>query len=290
MLVVLGDRYELLAACECAMIYRIPIAHIHGGELTHGAIDDMVRHSITKMSSLHFTSTEKYRQRVIQMGEHPDTVFNTGAPGLENARHLTILSKSTLTERFGIKWKKPVVLVTFHPVTLENSTSADQFGSLLYVIDHHKEFEYIFTYANADTDGHVINQMIDQYCSNHDNCIQVKSMGQQGYLSTLSYAFFVIGNSSSGLIEVPSFHIPTINIGDRQGGRIRADSVIDCSNDEAAIEKAVQKASSEEFRNKCQKTINPYEGADTSHRIVEEIKKYLETHHSTSKDFYDLIS
>ena len=227
--VILGDRYEMLAAASAAMIARIPIAHIHGGELTEGAIDEAIRHSITKMSHIHFTAVEEYRKRVIQLGEAPSTVYNLGALGVENAKKVNLLSKEELENMIGFQFYFPTIMVTYHPVTLESASAQKQFEEILDVIDRHKEISVIFTKANADTDGRIINEMIDEYVNlNKDRCRGYTSLGQKKYLSVLQFCDAVVGNSSSGIIEVPSFKIPTVNIGDRQRGRVRAESVIDC--------------------------------------------------------------
>lgn len=288
LLVLLGDRYEILMAATCALINRIPIAHIHGGELTQGLIDEGIRHAVTKMSAIHFTSTEEYRRRVIQMGENPKWVFNVGALGVENIANVSFLSKEELTRKFDIKWNKPIMMVTYHPVTLENNTAKEQFGNLLCVLEKHDEYNYVFTYANADTDGQVINQMIENFVSRRENCKAFASMGQIGYLSMLRYVSGVIGNSSSGIIEVPSFHIPTINIGDRQKGRVRAKTVVDCGTSEREVEKALKYAMSEEFTKLCRKESNPYKGEKTADSIIENIKKYLAVFKNTEKEFYDI--
>lgn len=288
LLVLLGDRYEILMAATCALINRIPIAHIHGGELTQGLIDEGIRHAVTKMSAIHFTSTEEYRRRVIQMGENPKWVFNVGALGVENIANVSFLSKEELTRKFDIKWNKPIMMVTYHPVTLENNTAKEQFGNLLCVLEKHDEYNYVFTYANADTDGQVINQMIENFVSRRENCKAFASMGQIGYLSMLRYVSGVIGNSSSGIIEVPSFHIPTINIGDRQKGRVRAKTVVDCGTSEREVEKALKYAMSEEFTKLCRKESNPYKGEKTADSMIENIKKYLAVFKNTEKEFYDI--
>jgi GDP/UDP-N,N'-diacetylbacillosamine 2-epimerase (hydrolysing) len=227
--IVLGDRYEIFSATSAAMIARIPIAHIHGGEKTEGAFDESISHSITKMSHLHFTATEEYKNRVIQLGEHPSRVFNVGGMGIENIKRLKLLSKDEFEKSIEFKLNIKNILVTFHPVTLENSTAKEQFQELLDAIDELEDTNIIFTKANSDTDGRVINQMIDEYVTkNSHKSIVFTSLGQLRYLSALQYVDAVVGNSSSGLAEAPSFKIGTINIGDRQKGRIKASSVIDC--------------------------------------------------------------
>ena len=209
--VVLGDRYEIFSAASAAMIGRIPIAHLHGGETTEGAFDESIRHAVTKMSHLHFTATEEYRKRVIQLGEHPDRVFNVGGLGIDNIKKLELLSKSEFEDSIGFKLDKKNILVTFHPVTLEDSTASEQFRNLLDAIDELKKTHIIFTKANSDTDGRVINSMIDEYAQSHnDKAIAFTSLGQLRYLSALRYVDAVVGNSSSGLAEAPSFKVGTI--------------------------------------------------------------------------------
>lgn len=287
--VILGDRYEMLAAASAAMIARIPIAHIHGGELTEGAIDEAIRHSITKMSHIHFTAVEEYRKRVIQLGEAPSTVYNLGALGVENAKKVNLLSKEELENMIGFQFYFPTIMVTYHPVTLESASAQKQFEEILDVIDRHKEISVIFTKANADTDGRIINEMIDEYVNlNKDRCRGYTSLGQKKYLSVLQFCDAVVGNSSSGIIEVPSFKIPTVNIGDRQRGRVRAESVIDCGNGRGQIEAALMKALSAEFRNKITSINNPYEGESTSEKIVEIISKRVYEGIDIRKNFYDI--
>lgn len=287
--VVLGDRYEMLVVAAAAMMARIPIAHLHGGEKTEGAVDEAIRHSITKMSHLHFTATEEYRRRVIQLGEQPDRVYNVGALGVENARKVNLLCKEELENQIGFHFSRPTIMVTYHPVTLEMLTAEEQFADILSVIDSHKEISVIFTKANADTDGRIINRMIDEYVGkNSDRCIAYASLGQKRYLSALQYVDAVLGNSSSGLVEVPSFHIPTINIGDRQRGRVCAKSVIHCGNGVQKIEAALQMALSENFRKSLTTMKNPYEKEGTSEKIVEIIGNVLDNGIEMKKAFYDL--
>lgn len=286
--VVLGDRYEIFSAVSAAMIARIPIAHLHGGEATEGLIDEPIRHSITKMSHLHFTAAEEYKNRVIQLGEEPSRVFNVGGLGIENIKKLNLLSKVEFEESIDFKLNKKNVLVTFHPVTLENSTAKEQFEELLSVLDTLNETSIIFTKANSDTDGRVINQMIDEYVSkNTHKSVCFTSLGQLRYLSALKYVDAAVGNSSSGLIEVPSFQKGTINIGDRQKGRIKAESVIDCNPDEASIKTAFEELYSEEFQNKLQNIENPYGSGNASVKIIEELKK-VKLDNILKKSFYDI--
>jgi len=286
----LGDRFELLAAVSAAMVARIPVAHLYGGEATEGSIDEPIRHSITKMSHLHFTSTEKYRRRVIQLGENPKSVFNVGAIGIDNIKKMKLLNKRELEKQLNFKITKKTLLVTFHPVTLERSTSKEQFSNLLNAIDKFKDIRTIFTKPNADTDGRVIISMIDEYVSqNKDKSISFASMGQLQYLSTLKYVGGMIGNSSSGLIEAPSFKIGTINIGDRQKGRIKAKSVIDSTPNTKDIERAIEKLFSDKFQDSLKEVVNPYELKDdlTSKRIKDIILSYS-LKNIIKKEFYNL--
>ena len=286
--VVLGDRYEIFSATSAAMIARIPIAHIHGGEKTEGAFDESIRHSITKMSHLHFTATEEYKNRVIQLGEHPSRVFNVGGMGIENIKRLKLLSKDEFEKSIEFKLNIKNILVTFHPVTLENSTAKEQFQQLLDAIDELEDTNIIFTKANSDTDGRVINQMIDEYVTkNFQKSVQFTSLGQLRYLSALQYVDAVVGNSSSGLAEAPSFKIGTINIGDRQKGRIKASSVIDCEPNKDSILKSFEKLYSKEFQETLKTTINPYGNGCASKKIVE-ILKNVDLKNILKKSFYDL--
>lgn len=289
MVVILGDRYEMLMVATAAMIARIPIAHIHGGELTEGLIDEAIRHSITKMSFLHFTATEEYRNRVIQLGEQPERVFNTGALGVENIKTLSLLKRDELENAVGFQLKSNMVLVTYHPVTLDNLSAKQQFNNILVVLDEYKDYFIVFTKANADTDGRIINQMIDEYVSkNGERSVAFTSLGQLRYLSILPFCSFVLGNSSSGLIEVPSFKIPTINIGDRQRGRVCADTVFNCGNSLEDIKHAVDVVISEKWRERVARSNNPYEGENTSKQIVEIIEETLKNDIDLKKIFYDM--
>lgn len=286
---LLGDRYETLAVACAAMNEQIPIIHLHGGETTEGLIDEAVRHSITKMSYLHFTSTESYRRRVIQMGEEPDRVFNVGAAGVENVHNAEFLSLSDLEKSIGCRLGSRYAVGTFHPVTLENATAESQMMELLKALDRNSDITYLFTKANADADGRVINELLEDYAKKHDNFVLVDSLGMRRYLTALKYALFVIGNSSSGLIEAPSFHIPTINIGDRQKGRIAGDTVIQCAPETDAVDKAVKKALSEEFRKKTADAANPYGDGNTSDKIIEIVRSFiLNNKVNIKKKFYDI--
>lgn len=288
-LLVLGDRYEVLAVCCAAMNARIPIIHLYGGETTEGAIDEAIRHSITKMSYLHLTSTEAYRKRVIQLGEAPERVVTVGAIGIENIFGKKLMEKSELEASLGIQLDCPYSVVTFHPVTLEDRSAEQQCAELLAAVEAHSEMKYIFTKANADSDGRIINRMISDYAAGHRNVFLFESLGMVRYLSSLKYAYMVIGNSSSGLVEVPSFGIPTINIGMRQKGRIRADSVIDCEPLRENICKAIEKAGSESFRNICKQTKNPYGDGNTSKKVIAAINEMMKPDTvNLKKVFYDL--
>lgn len=288
-LIVLGDRYETISVCLAAMNEKIPIVHIHGGEKTEGVIDEAIRHSITKMSVLHFTSTEEYRKRVIQLGEQPNSVFNVGALGVENIKNLPLLSKEALEKEINFKFNKNVIMVTYHPVTLEDETASQQFEEILSAIDEVDDIKIIFTKANSDAGGREINQMIDEYVEQHlEDSIAFTSMGQIKYFSALKYSCLVLGNSSSGIIEAPSFGISTINVGNRQLGRIQAASVINCGVNKVQIKQAIIKALSKKTQEEVKKVFNPYEGKNTSQIIVEHIKNYLKTEKNIQKIFYDI--
>ncbi|MDA8687051.1 UDP-N-acetylglucosamine 2-epimerase [Schleiferiaceae bacterium] len=285
--ITLGDRFENMAVSTTCWTMRIPVAHIQGGEKTKGAIDDQFRHCITKLSFLHFTATEEYRNRVIQLGEHPDRVFNVGALNVEAMKRVPIISKDDLQKALNIDLSKKIVVITYHPVTLEKSESSRYFGDLLRALDRLKNCSLIFTKTLADTDGRAINQMIDDYASvNRETCIASTSLGQLKYVNLLRYADLVIGNSSSGIIETPTFKVPTVNIGKREEGRIMALNVICCDNDENQIYQAATRALSTKFVQSLVNMKNPYEKPNTSALISEIIRKTeIE---NTMKDFYDL--
>lgn len=284
MVVLLGDRYETFVAATAASVARIPIAHLHGGETTEGAFDEAFRHAITKMSWLHFTSAEEYRNRVIQLGETPDRVFNVGAIGIENIRKMPLMNKSELEASLDTEFKERLLLVTFHPVTLEDATSEVQFKNLLNALETIENATIIFTKANSDTDGRIINEMIDDYTNKHlDNTLSFVSMGQLRYLSAMKLASAVIGNSSSGIIEAPSFKIPTVNIGDRQKGRMQAQSVINCEPQEESIKEAISLALSDSFKSSIQLMSNPYGDGRVTDKIMEVIQKSLSKEISLKK-------
>jgi len=286
--VVLGDRYEIFSATSATMIARIPIAHLHGGETTEGAFDESIRHSITKMSHLHFVATQEYKNRVIQLGECPSRVFNVGGMGIENIKRLKLLTKEGFENSIEFKLNKKNLLVTFHPVTLENSTAKEQFKELLDAIDELEDTNIIFTKANSDTDGRIINQMIDEYVSkNSYKSICFTSLGQLRYLSALQFVDAVVGNSSSGLIEAPSFKIGTVNIGDRQKGRIKAKNVIDSLPKKDNISVSFNKLYSSEFQALLKGIVNPYGDGCASKKIIEQLKK-VDLQNILKKSFYDL--
>lgn len=287
MIIVLGDRYELLPICGAAVVMGIPIAHISGGEITEGAIDDVIRHCVTKMSQLHFPGCEEYRRRIIQMGEDPERVFNYGDVGVENIKKLQYLSKENLERNLNISLDRPYACVTFHPVTMEKGAAKIQIRELLLAINDITNMLFIITKANADAEGQVVNEEIDKFVENSKNCIVFYSLGIRRYLSLLRYCDMVIGNSSSGIVEAPCFGIPTVNIGNRQKGRLKADSVIDCDPEQASITAAIEKARTDEFKRRSKKAINPYGDGNTSTLIVKEIKKYLNEGHAAPKKFYD---
>lgn len=273
-LVVLGDRYEILAACAAAMPARIPIAHLHGGEATEGLIDEAIRHAITKMAHIHFVATEPYRKRVIQMGEQPERVFCYGAPGLDNIRRLKLLERKEFERAIGFKLGDKNILITFHPITLDKDSARLQFEELLAALEKFKNTKFIFTKPNADTGGRIIIKMINDFVEgNSDKATAFDSMGQRKYLSALNHVDMVVGNSSSGLIEVPSFKIPTINIGDRQKGRIQAQTVISCDPRRGSIQDAIKKGFSKEFRDSLKDTANPHGDGRTSSRIKNKLKQ-----------------
>ena len=288
LVVVLGDRYEILAAAEAAMIERIPIAHIHGGEVTEGAFDDAIRHSITKMSHLHFTSTEEYRKRVIQLGEQPDRVFYVGAPGVENIKMFPLMTKEEAEESVNFKLDENTILVTYHPVTLGNHTAEKDIKEFIGALEERKDLRVIFTMPNSDTGSQAIVDAINEFVANNpDRAIAYKSLGIMRYLSVMKYAGAVVGNSSSGLLEVPSFGISTLNIGDRQKGRMAADSVYNCETDKESILKGLDVIMSPAFKKKAAETHNPYDKENTSEEIFKVISTYpLEE--LKQKHFYDL--
>ncbi len=288
-IVVLGDRFEILAVCCAAMNARIPIFHIHGGEATEGLIDEAIRHSITKMSYLHFTSTDAYRKRVIQLGENPERVFCVGALGVENAINAGMMTLDELEKSIGAKLREKYAVGTFHPVTLEDNSAEWQARQLLSAIEDNNDFQFLFTKANADTNGRIINELLCEYEKTHSNMVLVDSLGMKRYLCAIKYSRFVIGNSSSGLIEAPSFGVPTIDIGDRQKGRIAGDTVVHCEPEKESINEAIKKVDDPSYREKISTSVNPYGDGNTSDRIIEVmIDFYKNNKIDIKKKFYDI--
>lgn len=287
LVVVLGDRTEILGAVIATAMANIPIAHLYGGETTEGAYDEAIRHSITKFSHLHFTSTEAYRKRVIQLGEYPDTVFNVGAIGIDAIKKLPLLDRAAFEQAIGFKLKKRNVLITYHPVTLEKEAPIETFENVLTALDELTDTALIFTHANSDKNGRIINKMITEYVSSHkDKAVEFKSLGQLRYLSALQFVDFVIGNSSSGMTEVPAFYIPTINIGDRQKGRINCESVINSNNSLEDIKKSITFALDKTFREKIQQQELLYGNGTAAEKILQIIKEH--NHISIKKSFYNI--
>lgn len=288
MIVVLGDRYEILAAATAALIERIPIAHIHGGEITEGAYDDAIRHSITKMSHLHFTSTEEYRNRVIQLGEQPDRVFYVGALGVENIKKLPLLSKEAIERDIQFKLDENTILVTYHPVTLGNHTAEQDIKEFISALEERKDLRVFFTMPNSDTGSQAIVDAINGFVSsNKDRAVAYKSLGIKRYLSVMNNVGAVVGNSSSGILETPSFGIPTLNIGERQKGRMAADSVLNCDTDKNSIIKGLDGIMSKAFKQKASMALNPYDKEGTAQAIFDVISSYPFSKLG-QKQFYDL--
>lgn len=288
LMVVLGDRFEILAAVQAALIHRIPVAHLHGGELTEGAIDESIRHAITKMSHLHFVAAEPYRQRVIQMGEQPERVHLVGAPGLDFVSRLPLLAKAELEQNLGLRFGELNFLVTYHPATLGDSSPASAFAELLQALDGFPRAHVIMTRPNADTDGRRLIDMIEDFVARRPGrAWEFTSLGQQRYLSVMQQVDVVIGNSSSGLTEAPLMKVSTVNIGTRQGGRLRAPSVIDCAEDAASICLAIEKACSPESRKIAREGVSVYGHGDASRRILD-ILRTTPLDGIEIKRFYDL--
>ncbi|MDF1522507.1 MAG: UDP-N-acetylglucosamine 2-epimerase [Trueperaceae bacterium] len=258
LVVVLGDRFETFCAATSAFMARIPIAHLHGGETTEGALDEGLRHAITKMAQYHFVAAEPYRRRVIQLGEHPDRVFVVGGFGVDAMRHIALLDRDELERSLEFTFGETNLLATFHPATLEPDAAKEQMAALLSALGKVSEAHVLFTMPNADPEGRALIPMVDDFVRAHPNTKAFASLGQRRYLSCLRFVDAVVGNSSSGLAEAPSFGIPTVNIGDRQRGRLRATSVIDCEPDAASIGTALQQALSPVFRDIARHTTNPY--------------------------------
>lgn len=287
LILVLGDRYEIFAAAASAMIARVPIAHLSGGEATEGVIDESIRHSITKMSHLHFVGAEEYKRRVIQLGEQPEHVFLVGGLGIDNILRLKLLDRKELENTLDFKFQARNLLVTFHPVTLENNTSAVQMEELLAALSELPDTGLIFTMPNADTDGRALFQLIEDFCAHHPHSKAYTSLGQLRYLSCIKHVDGVVGNSSSGLAEVPSFKKCTINIGDRQRGRLCASSVIDCVPERSSIRTALARLYSEDFQRQLPSVVNPYGEGGASEAVVKILEQYP-LDGLLKKRFYDL--
>ncbi len=288
LIVILGDRFEILGAAQTAMIMKIPVAHIHGGELTQGAIDDSIRHAITKMSHLHFTAAESYKNRVIQMGEQPGVVFNTGAPGIERIKKMRFLAQNELEKRLDFYFTYPTFLITYHPATLQLSKIKEELNHLFSALDFFPSAKVIFTKSNADEAGRLVNQQIDLYVEKKPERMKAfTTMGDLNYLSTMYYCDAVIGNSSSGVIEAPVLHKPSVNIGNRQMGRLLADSVIHCGVSASEIKIAIKKALSVKFKAIVKKTISPYDAGNTA-QTIKNVIKTINLKKIIQKEFYDL--
>jgi GDP/UDP-N,N'-diacetylbacillosamine 2-epimerase (hydrolysing) len=271
LVVVLGDRFEIFAAVAAALVARIPIAHIHGGELTEGSFDDALRHSITKMSHLHFVSAEEYRNRVLQLGESPDRVLNVGGLGVENIRKSNLLSKRALEESMEFRFRGLNLLVSFHPVTLESDSGLNQAYELLDALEHYPKTGLLFTLSNADTGGEKINELIKNFVETHENAIAFASLGSTRFLSCMKYVDGIVGNSSSGILEAPTFQIGTIDIGNRQLGRIKAKSVISCEPKSTEIQAAIKKMYSTNFIRMLKSAESPFGNGGASRKIVDAI-------------------
>ena len=287
--VILGDRYEMLGVATAAHLVGVPIAHMCGGDVTEGAVDDAIRHCITKLSYLHFPGCEESARRIIQMGENPDRVFNVGEPGIENCLNMNLIKRDELAKQLNFdRINGDFCVVTFHPVTMEDNTAEEQVYELIKAMDHFSQMSYIITKANADAGGRIINEIWDREALKREQWLVVSSLGMLRYLSAVKNSKLVIGNSSSGLVEVPAFEIPTVNIGDRQKGRTSADSVIDCKPNESAIIEAIERGLSERFRNSIKGIKLPFGDGSTSEKIVNVLMDYLKNGKiKVEKKFYD---
>lgn len=287
LLVVLGDRFEMYAAAAAALPFRIPVAHIHGGEVTEAAFDDALRHSMTKLSHLHFVSTEDYARRIVQLGEEPWRVTVCGAPSLDNLRTMKLLGPGELEARFGILLDRPILLATFHPVTLEYQHTEWQVNELLSALEA-SGMPTVFTMPNADTSSRTILGMIREFAETHDSCVLVENLGAQGYFSMMATAAAMVGNSSSGIIEAASFELPVVNIGDRQKGRVRGRNVIDVEYSRASILEGIRRAIDPAFRVGLRGLCNPYDHGGAAERIVEVLKRVALDEKLLTKRFHDV--
>jgi len=286
-IILLGDRFEIFTAATAALIAGIPIAHLHGGETTEAAFDEALRHSITKMSHLHFVAAEEYQERVIQLGEHPERVFLVGGLGIDVIKQMPLLGREAIEASLDFKLGRRNLLVTFHPVTLEAKSSSQQMSELLAALDLVDDAHIVFTLPNADTGGRQLIEQVQQFVSTHPNSRAYSSLGHLRYLSYMQFVDAVVGNSSSGLAEAPSLGVPTVNIGDRQKGRLRATSVVDCAPDRNAIAAAVAKTGDPIFRNQLSNVINPYGNGGASERIVDIVRTY-QLDGILKKSFYNI--
>jgi len=288
LLLVLGDRFETLAIVQSALIMSIPVAHLHGGEITEGAYDDAIRHAITKMSNLHFVAAESYRRRVIQMGEAPATVFNVGAIGLDRIERNSMMGMKELSASLGFDLRHPYLLVTYHPVTAIEEDPRRSFAAILQALDVFAECQIVLTYPNADNGGRALIAQLEDYAKRQtERVLAIVSLGASRYLSAMRHAAAVVGNSSSGIIEAPALGVPSVNVGSRQLGRLAAKSVLHCAPDQVAIEQAISTARSPDFVAQCRNVVNPYGHGNAA----VEVMKILATHTGPfHKHFYDLGS
>jgi GDP/UDP-N,N'-diacetylbacillosamine 2-epimerase (hydrolysing) len=287
LVLILGDRFEILAAATAAVLARIPIAHIHGGEVTVGAYDEAFRHSITKMANIHFVATEEYRRRVIQLGENPSSVHFVGGLGVDAIRHLNFLSKDEIEQTLGIKFSSKSLLVTFHPSTLEELTPIEQVNELLAALIERPEIMLIFTMPNADTGGLEIMEQINKFVKERSNAYSFKSLGQQQYLSCMAQVDGILGNSSSGILEAPSLKVGSINIGTRQLGRVQSESVINCVINKEHITSSIDKLYSRGFQLVLDNCTSPYGEGGASNKIIKMLREY-KLDGISRKVFYDL--
>ena len=287
LVVVLGDRFEIFAATTAALVAKIPVAHLHGGETTVGAFDEAFRHSITKMSHLHFVATDEYKSRVIQLGENPENVYLVGGVGIDSIKNLLLLSRDELEAQLGVEFGTKSLLITFHPVTLDAESPKHQMKELLAALSHLHDTTLIFTMPNTDTGGHDLIKMIEEFVEQNKNAKAFTSLGQLKYLSCISQVDGVVGNSSSGLTEVPTFKKGTINVGDRQLGRLQASSVINCEPTEKDIKRAIEMLYSLDFKSNLTATKNPYGEGGASARVVRALKE-APLEGIVKKTFHDL--
>lgn len=287
--IVLGDRYELIPICYCAANAKTPIAHISGGEVTEGAIDESIRHCITKLSYLHFPACETYRRRIIQLGEAPERVFNVGDPGVENIRTMELETEESIRKKLAINLNSPYFSVIFHPVTLDKLEPQSQIQELLSAIDEFDDIQFVIMKPNADSGSKILNDYLKEFASNNDKCKLFSSLSIEEFLALQKYSLGLIGNSSSGIVETPCFGIPTINIGDRQKGRLFAESIISCEIKKNEIVKAIKLAMSDQFVTQAKVAVNPYGSGETSSEILCHIKECVKNNNiNLKKSFYDI--